>query len=141
MSRLDDELKTALQRREVSPAFTERVMARIAELPPPAVPFRQRFRQWFQFPTMRLVAAGLAACLVIGLSIGVPRYLEYQRKVREEGELARAQVMFAFQIASSKLSKAKRKISEVTEHRTEQTEAENHTSEEKPLPARNHGEK
>src|SRR5437762_20868 len=53
MSRLDDELKVALQRKEAPPDFTARVLARVAELPPPPV------SRWEKFLALFLLLAGL----------------------------------------------------------------------------------
>jgi hypothetical protein len=135
MSRLDDELKMALQRREVSPDFTARVMARVAGLPaPPATPW-EKFLALFRLPAMRFAAVSAAACLVIGLTFGAQYYRKYQ-EMKKEGEIAKAQVMLAFQIASSKLHKAKQKISEAAERSATRGEESSATK-----PKKNHGAK
>ncbi|MFN7949036.1 MAG: hypothetical protein U0Z53_27030 [Blastocatellia bacterium] len=114
MSRLDDELRMALQRREVSPDFTAKVMARIAELPPVPVSPWQKLVAFFRLPAVQFSTAGALVCLLIGLTFGVRYYREY-REMKREGEIARAQVMLAFQIASSKLNKAKQKVNQAAE--------------------------
>lgn len=114
MSRLDDELRIALQRREVSPDFTAKVMARIAELPPVPVSPWQKLLALFRLPALQFATAATVVCLVIGLTFGVRYYRDYQ-EMRKESEIAKAQVMLAFQIASSKLNKAKKKISQAAE--------------------------
>ncbi|HZS08287.1 MAG TPA: hypothetical protein VFD58_25865 [Blastocatellia bacterium] len=114
MSRLDDELKVALQRKEAPPDFTARVLARVAELPPPPVSRWQRFLALFRLPQVRFAVVAVAACLVISLTFGVQQYRKYQ-EMRREAEIAKAQVMLAFQIASAKLNVAKQKVSRVAE--------------------------
>jgi hypothetical protein len=117
MSRLDDELKWALRRREPSPDFAERVLARIALQEATPVPAR---RSWWRAllpradsfhvgrSKMRWAVVGALTCL-LAATIGIQRYRVNQR-TRAEGEMARAQVMLALQIASAKLNVAQRKV-------------------------------
>lgn len=94
---LDDELRSALERREPSPDFTARVLARVA-----AQPMRPA-RVW-----PRWVAAMAASLL---LAAGALEYRHYQ------GERAKAQVMLAVRIAGSKLNKAQKKV-QMLRHRS-----------------------
>jgi hypothetical protein len=122
MSRLDDELRRAFRRREPSDDFAERVVARIAlqqVAPEPEKtswwaplfaylnPFAMRRGQ------MRLALAGAIVCLVVA-TIGVHRYRERQRE-QVQGEAARAQVIFALQIASAKLNAAQKKVQSLSD--------------------------
>ena len=120
MNRLEEELKIALQRKDAAPDFAAKVMARIAELPPAPVSPWQKFMALFRVPAMQFAATAVAVCLLIAVTIGIPQYRRYQ-EMKREGELARAQVMLAFQIASSKLNKAKKKVSEVAERSADGT--------------------
>lgn len=95
---LEDELRSAFGRREPSPDFTERVLARVA-----AVPVHRRTRPWVRW------AAPIAAALL--LAAGSLEYRHYQ------GERAKAQVMLAVRIAGSKLNKAQKKVQMLT-HRS-----------------------
>ena len=100
---LDDELRSALRRREPSPDFTARVLARasIAAITPAQ-------RRWFSRPATRWLAA-MAATLL--LSAGTLEYRHYQ------GERAKSQVLLAMHIAARKLNRAQRKVQMIT-HRS-----------------------
>ena len=91
MNPLDDELRSALGRREPSPDFTARVLARVS-----AVPARRAPRPWVRW------GAALAASVL--LAAGALEYRHYQ------GERAKSQVLLAVRIAGSKLNKAQKKI-------------------------------
>jgi hypothetical protein len=99
MSPLDDEmksgLKSALKRREPPPGFTERVISRL-----PAAPHRRWAHSWM---------AAAAAALIAILGLGA---YEYQRseRVRREGERAKAELVFALEIASEKLQHTRAKV-------------------------------
>ncbi|MGA2132759.1 MAG: hypothetical protein ABSH50_10735 [Bryobacteraceae bacterium] len=95
---LDDELRSALQRRQPSPDFTARVLARVA-----AESARPAVRAW-----PRWVAAMAASLL---LAAGAMEYRHYQ------GERAKAQVMLAMRITATKLNKAQKKVQMLT-HRS-----------------------
>jgi len=97
MNPLEDELRSAFLRREPSPDFTERVLARVkAESSPVVVPIRRESRTW-----VRWVAA-MAACLL--LAAGLLEYRQYQ------GQQAREKVLLGMRIAAVKLNKAQRKV-------------------------------
>jgi len=75
MSRLDDELKVAFQRREPSADFAARVLARLDEAPIALAPpsFWQRLTAWFAVPQWRLATAGAMALLLVALGFIVLR--------------------------------------------------------------------
>ncbi|MGC9948504.1 MAG: hypothetical protein ABSF64_19220 [Bryobacteraceae bacterium] len=98
MASLDDELRSALRRREPSPDFTERVMARVASTP--ARPGRRLPQPWVRW------VASMAAALL--LTAGGLEYRNYQ------GERAKSQVLLAMRIAGGKLNKAQRKVQMAT---------------------------
>ena len=98
MASLEDELRSVLRRREPSPDFTERVLARVA-----AVPVRRAPQPW-----VRWVAA-MAATLL--LAAGGLEYRHYR------GERAKDQVLLGERIAGSKLNKAQKKVQMLT-HRS-----------------------
>jgi negative regulator of sigma E activity len=72
MSRLDDELKTALRRQEPSPDFTARLMERINTSPAPRPGFRQRLAAFFDSFDWRWAAIGATAVLLV--AIGTAQY-------------------------------------------------------------------
>ncbi len=113
MSRLDDELKIALQRREAPPDFADRVLARIAELSPSQTR-REKILALFRLPVMRFATVGIAASLVIALTVGVQQYQKYQ-EMKRNAEIAKAQVILAFQIASTKLNVARQRVNRITD--------------------------
>jgi hypothetical protein len=96
MNRLEDELRSALRRREPPPGFAERVMARV----PVTMPARRR-------PTAvwRWVAAA-AACLV--MVAGIDSYRDYRRGVE-----AKQQALLALRITEEKLAVVRNKLVEV----------------------------
>ncbi|MFN7993256.1 MAG: hypothetical protein U0Q18_06630 [Bryobacteraceae bacterium] len=97
MNPLEDELRSALRRREPSPDFIEKVLARVkAEQAAVVVPIRRQSRTW-----VRWVAA-MAACLL--LAAGLFEYRQYQ------GQQAREKVLLAMRIAAVKLNKAQKKV-------------------------------
>lgn len=119
MNPLEQELKNALRRQEPSTDFTERVMARIQSA---GVGRRIEtlgwsraagLRNWFHVPAVRWAsAAAMCFVLVIG---GLAQYRARERRRRQEGEMARAQVMLALRIASAKLNGALREVKQVNE--------------------------
>ncbi len=126
MSRIEDELRSALRRYEPSPDFSDRVMARIAELPGESRREKSREKrswllrlaQFFQPVHVKWVKwamAGVVCCLMIFATLGVQRYRELQRIEIAEGERAKEQVMLAMKIASAKLNAAQKKVQESSE--------------------------
>ena len=141
MSKFDDELKLALRREEPSPDFTNRLMARIAQLPPEETPSarREKLREtarlgdwWqrliavFQVPKLGWAMTGAMAVVLFAGIFGVMQYREHQLELRRqaelaeqaanaEGERAKEQVMLAMRIASAKLNVAQKKVQETSE--------------------------
>jgi hypothetical protein len=138
MSKFDDELKLALQREEPSPDFTNRVMARIAQLPATDVQtvkleklgehneWWRRLSEFFRPPQMKWAMAGAMAVVLFAAVFGVMQYREHQLELRRqaelaeqaanaEGERAKEQVMLAMRIASAKLNVAQKKVQETSE--------------------------
>lgn len=119
MNRLEDELRSALRREQPPADFTDRVMARIAQLPARQEKERssdgwlKRLAGFFQPHRMKWAMAGAMACLLAFAGIGVSRYREHQRAIETaEGEKAKEQVMLAMRIASTKLNVAQKKVQE-----------------------------
>jgi len=98
MASLEDELRSALRRREPSPDFAERVLARVS-----AAPVRRAQHPWV--PWLAAIAAALL------LTVGSLDYRHYR------GERAKDQVLLAMRIAGSKLNKAQKKVQMVA-HRS-----------------------
>jgi hypothetical protein len=124
MKRFDDELKHALRREDPPPGFTDRVMARIAELEKREksggkTDWLRRLAEIFQPPQMKWAMAGAMAVLMVVAGFGVHNRRENEkRRIAEiaEGEHAKEQVMLAMRIASAKLNVAQRKIRETAGH-------------------------
>ena len=95
MRPFEDELKSALKRRKPRPDFADRVMSQL-----PATRRRGWTHSW-----MAAAAAGLISLL------GVSAY-EYQRseRKRHEGEQAKAELVFALELASEKLQHTRAKV-------------------------------
>jgi hypothetical protein len=118
MNRFDDELKNALRREEPSPDFTDRVMARVAELKKKEkqgekTGWMRRLAEFFQPPQMKWAMAGAMAIVLLVAGFGVYRSRENERRRLAEiaeGEQAKEQVMLAMRIASAKLNVAQKKV-------------------------------
>jgi len=108
MRPLDDELRSALRRRDPPAGFAGRVMARLTARPAPRAGWREALRSLFRMPRLRWVAVGIAACLL--LAIGV---VQSQRRQRAQGEIAKEQLKQALHIASSKLNLARKRVQEI----------------------------
>ena len=98
MTDFEDQIRRALERKEPSADFAARVMARAA-----AVQITDRrppvWRRW--------AAAGLAASLCLG-ALGLE--MERRERMREQGQAARAQLIQALEITSSKLQRIHKKV-------------------------------
>jgi hypothetical protein len=124
MNRFDEELKMALRREEPSSDFTDRVMARVAELKKQEKPREKtnwlgKLAEFFQPPKMKWAMAGAmaVALLVAGLGVHYRRENERRRLAEiAEGERAKEQVILAMRIASAKLNVAQRKVHETANH-------------------------
>ena len=106
MNSFDHELKNALRREEPSADFAARVMARIQTVPATRPGWREALAQMFRFPALRWATAAAMCCALV---ISVIAYQRYRTR-QAEGELARAKVMLALRIASSKLNVAFREV-------------------------------
>jgi hypothetical protein len=120
MNRFDEELKMALRREEPSTDFTDRVMARVAELqkrekPGEEAGWLRRLVEFFQPPQMKWAMAGAMAVLLVIAGFGVHHRRENERRRLAEiaeGERAKEQVMLAMRIVSAKLNVAQKKVNE-----------------------------
>jgi hypothetical protein len=120
MNRFDEELKLALRREEPSPDFTDRVMARVAELqkrekPGEEAGWLRRLAEFFQPAQMKWAMAGAMAILLVIAGFGVHHRRESERRRLAEiaeGERAKEQVMLAMRIVSAKLNVAQKKVNE-----------------------------
>jgi hypothetical protein len=129
MNRFDDELRRAFKREEPSRDFTDRVMARVAELqkrekPRAKADWLRKLAGVFQPPRMKTTwaTAGAMAVLLIIAGFGVHARRENERRRLAEiaeGERAKEQVMLAMRIASAKLNVAKKKVHETTDREGE----------------------
>ena len=127
MNRFDEELKLALRREDPSPDFTDRVMARIAELQRQEksrekTDWLRRLMEFFQPPQMKWAMAGAVAVVLLIAAFGVHRSRENERRRLAEiaeGERAKEQVMLAMRIASAKLNVAQKKVYETASHEGE----------------------
>jgi len=111
MSKFDDELKLALRREEPSPDFTNRLMARIAQLPAAETPSARqeksretrrlgdkgagRLGDWwqrliavFQVPKLGWAMTGAMAVILFAGIFGAMQYREHQLELRRQAELA-----------------------------------------------------
>ena len=88
MSRLDDQLRKAFGREQPSADFTYRVLERIALEPEPRPSWWRRLAMLIQPPTLRWVAIGVTASLL--LAIGAAQYARLrQPAVTEPQEVAK----------------------------------------------------
>ncbi|HLY60950.1 MAG TPA: hypothetical protein VKV95_09390 [Terriglobia bacterium] len=106
MNPLDQELKNALRRQEPSADFTQRVMAGLQPEPAPDSRWGEAIRNLLRFPSLRWATAAALCAL---LTIGGLAYRRHQQTVTQ-GEMARAKVMLALHITSSKLNVALRGV-------------------------------
>ncbi|MFP5261219.1 MAG: hypothetical protein ACLGJB_04845 [Blastocatellia bacterium] len=72
MSRLDDELRIAFERKQAPPDLAARVLERINRAPAPERNWRERLAALFAPPKLRWVAIGVAASLLV--AVGVAQY-------------------------------------------------------------------
>ncbi len=100
---LEEQLRRALKRREPPAGFAERVLARAREQTYARDQESGWWRQWFLRP--RWVAAAAAAAILL-LTVGSVREYEERQASARAGE----QVLFALELASSKVSFAQQKV-------------------------------
>jgi hypothetical protein len=97
MTDFEDQLRRALEREEPSPGFAARVVARATG--------SRRSTPWFS-PRV-WASAGIAASLLVG-ALGLE--MERRERARQQGEVARAQLIQALQITSTQLDKIQKKV-------------------------------
>ena len=99
MHGFEDELKSALARREPPAGFASRVMDRL-----PAKRRPHFYARW------HAIAAAIAVAMLGGGAY------EYQRadKLRREGERARSELVFALELTSARLQATKAKVLKVS---------------------------
>ncbi len=99
MTNFEDDLKSALRRREPGSGFAERVMARARTEPP-----RRRRLNWVWM-------AAAAAVLIAGIFIGNARIGNARREAQiAQGQQARQQTLLALRIVSQSLNTARSKV-------------------------------
>lgn len=113
MKDLENELRSALKRKEPPGNFTAGVLARIAREPVPRTGWRSALAAIRATPHLRWVAATALACLLI--AVGIVHLYRVERE-RAQAQAARAQLKQALQIASSKLNGTWRKVQEPEQH-------------------------
>jgi hypothetical protein len=104
MHNLEDDLKRALARQSAPDGFAGRVMQRIVGAGEAAAAPPRRLGTW------RAIAAGLLLTAVAG-GWAAQKAIE-----RREGERARAEVLVALHIASSKVRTAQQHVLEIGSH-------------------------
>ena len=111
MSRLEEELRNALKRKEAPQGFEDRLSARLGRAQPSRKESCHRKRiSFFRLPRLVWAVVGAGVCLT--LAMGIAQYRNFQR-TRAEGELAKTQLMLALKIAGKKLNFAQKKILEM----------------------------
>ena len=110
MTYTDEDLKSALRRREAPDGFTERVLARVAnEHAGQSGSRRESWLGTFPQPILRWATVGLTTAALI---VGGIHYRNMQRE-RARGEAAKQQLMLALRIAGNKLQLAKAKVNDI----------------------------
>jgi hypothetical protein len=113
MNSLEDNLRDALRRQEPSDGFAERVLSKIPER---KEGWKPSLTSLFRMPILRWAAVGsLVICLLFAGWV----WQERERRIRAEGEMAKAQLMQALRIASLKLNGARKKIHDSGRHTTQ----------------------
>lgn len=106
MTRFEEQLKSAMARREPPGDFTGRVLAAVARQQTPVAKetFRQRFGRVWVWRLAPAVAASLAL-------VGGVMYEQHQRTVH--GEEAKEKLLVAMQIAGSKLRRTQQHVIQI----------------------------
>ena len=97
MDSFEEKLTEALSRKDPPPGFVARVVAQVEQ--------QKRPSRWFSWHWLAPVTVALV--LMGGFSL----YREHQRRVK--GEEAKEQLLFAMQIAASKLYQARQKVESI----------------------------
>jgi hypothetical protein len=102
----EDELREALRRKDPGEAFTQKVMARVAQQKAGAVTRASagtRFRGFWHPLGLRPVLVGaIVAVLAVGGSLGIMKYRQAQEA--RAGEAAKRQALLALHITNAKLN-------------------------------------
>jgi len=125
----EDDLRSALQRKDPGPEFTQRVMARVAQQTVSQKSVlktgnakdleRAGWQSWFAVSSWRPVMAGAIAAVIFAIMawIGIERYQSYieqvrNQKVHEEMQARNAeqQAVRALRITSAKLNHVFQKV-------------------------------
>ena len=125
----EDDLRSALQRKDPGPEFTQRVMARVAQQTVSQKSVsktgnakemeRVGWQSWFAVSSWRPVMAGAIAAVIFAIMawIGIERYQSYieqvrNRQVQEEmqARTAEQQAVRALRITSAKLNHVFQKV-------------------------------
>ena len=122
MTRLEDQLRAALQQEEPPAGFADRVLGLAAERDE-----RRERSLWFQFRSMFAVhrlswAAAVVVIVVVASGVG----LRIQEDRRVEGEAAKRQVMLALRITGEKWQVAAKEISGKTDTQSDQSHRDTH---------------
>ena len=110
MSHLEDQLRSALGRKEPGVDFTQRVMSRVG--PPAPRSWREGLRVLLRPPRLQWVAASLAVSLMVPFGA-----LEYrrEREIRARGQMAKQKLILAVRITGTELHHAQQKISRISQ--------------------------
>ena len=100
MSRLEDELREALRRREPPDGFAERVL-RLAASAGNRQSRWQRWRAAFRTPLLRMALATACGCLLV-----TGAYFYHLREERIRGERAKEEVVLALRVTAVELDRA-----------------------------------
>jgi hypothetical protein len=113
MKDLENELRSALKHKEPSANFAEDVLARIAREPAPRGRWRKALGAIWTAPRLRWAAAGALAALLVVAGVIHHRRVELEKA---RGEAAKAELVQALRIASSKLNGTWRKVQPQEQH-------------------------
>ena len=122
MTRLEDQLRAALQHEEPPAGFADRVLGLAAERDE-----RRERSLWFQFRSMFAVhrlSWAAAAVVIVVVASGVGLRIQEERRV--EGEAAKRQVMLALRITGEKWQVAAKEISGKTDTQSDQSHRDTH---------------
>ena len=116
MTRVEDELKNALRRREPPQGFTHRVLARAAEIGSRNVDqvWRDLWPKIFDQPLApaNVLRWATVTVLAAGLVVGGVHFRSAQRE-RAQGEAAKQRLLLALRIAGRKLQLAKARVDQI----------------------------
>ncbi len=107
MKPLDDELKSAFRCVEPPPGFAGRVLVRLKRKPGRKAGWGENLRSLLARPRLRWAAAIAFGCLLA--VFGLARYHRYEQE-RIQGDMAKAQLKLAIEIASAKLNVALERV-------------------------------